>query len=189
MPIPLDGFAAGRNPAIQILSGRSRLELARFCRNKGDQKCRNFLEARCTCTDFVTGHRFMATLGHKKLTVVAFTLSTPAEIDFHVTRGYFVRKIVDVVFTNRALSPLIGSLSWRWYEARGSAGHLTTLQAIIVDFKAGISLKKSPKLSALRKAVLRMLHHATFQARTFNCAYRWCSQAHQPDCHSQDSPP
>jgi len=33
MPIPLDGFAAGRNPAIQILSGRSRLELARNCRN------------------------------------------------------------------------------------------------------------------------------------------------------------
>ena len=117
----------------------------------------------------------MTTFGHKKLTVVTFTLPTPTEVDLHVTRGYFIRKIVDVIFTNGALSPLIGGLSWRWYEARGSAGHLTTLQAIIVDFKAGISLKKSPKFTALRKAVLRMLHHATFQARTFNCAYRWGS--------------
>ena len=112
----------------------------------------------------------MATLGHKKLTIVAFTLSTPTEVDLHVTRGYFVRKIVDVVFTNRALSPLIGSLSWRWYEARGSAGHLTTLQAIIVDFKAGITLKEPSKFPALWKAELRMLYDATFQTGAAQCA-------------------
>jgi hypothetical protein len=130
----------------------------------------------------------MTTLGHKKLTVVTFTLSTPTEVDLHITKGCFVGKIVNVVFANRALPPLIGSLSWGWYEARGSASHLATLQAIIVDFKAGIPLKESSKFSALWKAELRMLYDATFQAGTSQCAYSWCSQAQQSDEHSQGSP-
>ena len=106
----------------------------------------------------------MSTISHKKLAVVTFTLSAPAEIYLHFTRNRLIREIVDIIFTNRALSPLISSLGWRWYKARWSTGHLTILQTIVVNFIAGIPLQETTKFSTLRKAVLRMLYHASFQA-------------------------
>ena len=175
------GLLLAETPPFKFFQGAQGWNSLDSAEIRGIKNVGLFLEACCTGTDFVTGHRFMITLGHKKLTVEAFALSTPAEINLHVTRGCFVGKVVNVVFANRALSPLIGSQRWRWYEARGSASHLTTLQTIIVDFKAGITLKEPSKFSALWKAELRVLYHTAFQAGAPQCAYSWCSQAHQSD--------